>query len=551
MVDRVMTSRPKKQHQSAIRIIEEAVQLLRAAPGRLLAGYYLGSVPFVLGLMYFWADMSRSASAGRHSTLAALGLAILYVWMKFWQSVFACQLRTQLTGELRSRWPLSRIFSVAATQSLIQSTRFFVLPIAGVILIPYGVCYAFYQNAAAYTEEDPQTVRSTFKWAWQQATLWPRQNHLLITIFGLFGLVIFLNLSIAAYIVPQMAKTLFGIDSVFTLSGLRMILNTTFWMAMLGMTYLCLDPFIKTVYALRCFYGSALKTGEDLKTELDHLLADVKYIVSVLAIMVVCSTPIFCLAGQFSVVSPKELDRSIEETLERPEFTWRMPRESAQNEEPEDLGPIEAAIKWLLDIISAGLRTLGDWITLLIEWLENYLPQPDKKQTGSYKNWITPVRAAIFLLLVFLITIIALVFIRIWRRHRNGTIEAAAIDVAPLPDLNNEDTSADDLPADRWFEMAENLAAKGDLRLSMRALYLATLAYLSDQEMITIEIFKSNREYERELRRRGHKREDLLAMFSESLNIFERVWYGMYHIPRSEYDEFAAKQKRILEFARH
>ena len=73
MVDRVMTSRSKKQHQSAIRIIEEAVQLLRAGPGRLLAGYYLGSVPFVLGLMYFWADMSRSASAGPGRAALASG----------------------------------------------------------------------------------------------------------------------------------------------------------------------------------------------------------------------------------------------------------------------------------------------------------------------------------------------------------------------------------------------------------------------------------------------------------------------------------------------
>ena len=32
----------KKHHKSAIRIIEEAVHLLRSAPGSLLGGYYLG-----------------------------------------------------------------------------------------------------------------------------------------------------------------------------------------------------------------------------------------------------------------------------------------------------------------------------------------------------------------------------------------------------------------------------------------------------------------------------------------------------------------------------
>ncbi len=54
---------------------------------RLLSGQH----PFVLGLMYFWADMSRGANAGEHCTLAALSLASLYIWMKFWHAVFAHQ----------------------------------------------------------------------------------------------------------------------------------------------------------------------------------------------------------------------------------------------------------------------------------------------------------------------------------------------------------------------------------------------------------------------------------------------------------------------------
>ncbi len=288
----------KKHHQSAIGIIEEAVHLLRSAPGSLLAGYYLGSAPFVLGLMYFWADMSRSANAAEHRTMAALSLAFLYVWMKFWHAVFAHQVRAHITGEPLYKWSMCRILSVAATQSLIQSTRFIVLPVAGIVLIPYGFCYAFYQNVAAHAQEDTQTVKSTCKWAWRQSGLWPRQNHLLIAIFWLFGGVIFLNLSFTTLIIPQMAKTLFGIDSLFTLSGMRMILNTTFWIAMLGMTYLCLDPFIKTVYVLRCFYGSALKSGEDLKKELHRILAGGKKMAMGLAVVVLCATPFTCLAGQ-------------------------------------------------------------------------------------------------------------------------------------------------------------------------------------------------------------------------------------------------------------
>ena len=549
MVDRIMKPAPKKHHQSAIRIIEEAVHLLRSAPGNLLAGYYLGSAPFVLGLMYFWADMSRSAGAGEHRTLAALSLAFLYIWMKFWHTVFAHQVRDHLTGEPPYRWSLSRITSVAATQSLIQSTRFIVLPVAGALLIPFGFCYAFYQNASAHAEEDRQTIQSTSKWAWRQSGLWPRQNHLLIAIFWIFGVVIFLNISFAAFIIPQLAKTLFGIDSIFALSGVRMILNTTFWIAMLGMTYLCLDPFIRTVYVLRCFYGSALQSGEDLKKELHRKLAGVKKMVMGLAIVVLLTTPSTCFAGRPTTVSPAELDRSIEETLKRREFAWRMPRETVPKGEQEANGPLAAAIKWLLDMLAEGMRTLGKWISQLFEWLENLLPKQHKKSVSSNKSWITPVRVVLILLLLLFLTVLTFVFFRIWRRYSTGTIEAAVAGVQPLPDLNDEGTRADDLPVNRWLVLAEEFTAKGDLRLAMRALYLATLAYLAEQQMITIEIYKSNREYEQELRRRAHEREELLVTFSKSLNLFERVWYGLYRIPPADFDDFSAKQKRILAFA--
>ena len=152
LVDGIMKKSHKKHQKSAIRMIEEAVHILRAAPGALLSAYYIGSVPFVLGLLYFWADMSRSAKAYEYSAVAALGLSFLFVWMKFWQTVFMFQIRAQFFNEIPPPWSLQRIGSIAATQSLIQSTRFLVLPIASLMVIPFGFCYAFYQNVAAHDD---------------------------------------------------------------------------------------------------------------------------------------------------------------------------------------------------------------------------------------------------------------------------------------------------------------------------------------------------------------------------------------------------------------
>ena len=52
--------------RGGIALIEEALHLVRSAPPSCLVAYYLGSIPFVMTLLYFWADMSYSADAYLH-----------------------------------------------------------------------------------------------------------------------------------------------------------------------------------------------------------------------------------------------------------------------------------------------------------------------------------------------------------------------------------------------------------------------------------------------------------------------------------------------------
>jgi hypothetical protein len=539
----------KEHHKSAIRMIEEAVHILRSAPVALLSVYYLGSVPFVLGLLYFWADMSRSANAYEYNAAAALGLALLYAWMKFWQTLFAYQVKARILGRMQCQWSLRRTASIAATQTLIQSTRFFVIPIASLMIIPFGFCYAFYQNAAVHDAADGQKVKPTCQWAWHQAILWPRQNHLLICIYWFFGLVIFLNASIAAVFIPQLIKTLFGVDSMFTLSGLHMILNTTFWMAMLGITYLFLDPLIKATYVLRCFYGSALQSGDDLKVELNQISTVGKKMAAGLLIVALCATPFAAMAEQPAGVAPAELDRSIEEIMQRREFTWRMPREFIRQKEPEAKGPLEAAVEWVIEMLGKGIKQIGKWIKQFVEWLESLLPRPDKTTDTAGGNWMTSVRMVLILLLTVLLALLTYIVVHIRRRRRIGPVETVGAAAVLTPDLNDESLTADDLAANRWLALAGELAEQGELRLAARALYLATLARLAEHGKITIEACKSDREYERELKRRAHEHKELLSIFSSSLDFFERVWYGMYRIARTDFEGYAADHQRIMAFA--
>src|SRR5215467_2936976 len=93
-----MKRRRQTNEKPAIELIEEAVHLLRQAPLSTLALYYIGSLPFVVGLLYFWAEMSRSPFASEHLVGEALGVALLFLWMKLWQARFSRKLWAQIGG---------------------------------------------------------------------------------------------------------------------------------------------------------------------------------------------------------------------------------------------------------------------------------------------------------------------------------------------------------------------------------------------------------------------------------------------------------------------
>lgn len=89
---------------------------------------------------------------------------------------------------------------------------------------------------------------------------------------------------------------------------------------------------------------------------------------------------------------------------------------------------------------------------------------------------------------------------------------------------------------------------QGSLRLALRAFFLATLAHLAKQEMITIAKYKSNREYEQELHRSAHHKQGIPALFSKNVAVFDRSWYGMYKVTPEDIKRFISNQERIMAF---
>lgn len=554
-----MNRKKGQEERGAIEIIEQALHILRLSPFSLLFSYYIGSLPFVLGLLYFWADMSRNAFAREHCAVASLGLAMLFIWMKCWHGVFARNIIAHMAGEPKPRWSIGRIGRLTANQTIIQASGLFVLPLALVMAVPFAWTYAFYQNVSAQDDGDGHGIKTIFRRSWHQAKLWPGQNHILLLIFSMFGVFVFLNLATGIFLVPQMLKKILGIESVFTISGWSM-LNTTFLTTTFGITYLCMDPLVKTVYALRCFYGASLKTGRDLKTELKAFTLH-KTMLAAMIILTLCAAP-FCplTAGerpemspaghvlQNTYVPPDALSGSIKEVMSRPEFAWRLPRKKIEQDTSVQPGPLATLMKWIAGGAKTCFKTLAGWLGKIMDWLEKFSPGTDRSRDSPGRGWITSVAGLLWVLLVFLLFVLGVFLRRLLKKRRERQSSVTSEAIPAMPDLTEDHIKADELPADQWMLMAEEFMDRGEFRLALRGLYLSILAHLAENEMITIARYKSNRDYKEELGRRGHEREGLLAVFCENVRVFDRSWYGMHRVTQEDLELFSGNRERILKF---
>lgn len=266
---------------------------------------------------------------------------------------------------------------------------------------------------------------------------------------------------------------------------------------------------------------------------------------------------ILCLMPQCDVLAAEKasdqeveaLDGAIDKVLQKRIYQWRMPRPEIPEKEDSPPGPIASFFKWLGEMASGVFDYIGDLFNKLIEWLKSLGPDPGPRREGRPSSWVAP-ESLMLIALVVLVAAATIFGVRIYLRKRSQPrSKVAGTAAVAIPDLTDEKINAGRLPAERWLGLAREMMGKGDLRLAMRAFYLATLAKLGDLELLSIEFFKSNLDYQRELDRRAHEKVDLRGAFIRSIHLFERTWYGLKAIDRSELDDFAALQERIIHYA--
>jgi hypothetical protein len=243
------------------------------------------------------------------------------------------------------------------------------------------------------------------------------------------------------------------------------------------------------------------------------------------------------------------LDRAIDRVLQQRHFAWRLERET-DADEPEMSPWLERTITWLIDGLAAVLRTVGNWMDRLWEWLTGWLPETGKRPEKPAGTGHGRIKIGLFFLGgALLVGILWWLFrsLASGRRGRKRPKPPAA--VQPI-DLTDESITARDLPADRWLSLAAEMLARDHPRRALRALYLAVLAVLADHGQLVIARHKTNRDYAAELSRRQRNAPELLTLFDNCRQAYDRVWYGMHAVSAEQVAQFKSRQERIVNLVR-
>lgn len=300
----------------AVTLADNAINVLRAAPARHLVHYYVGSAPFIVALTRFWADMSYDAFAPMNCTGDALLVALAFIWMKCWHTIFMRGLFAWIRREPEPRWSPRRLLRMIVTQSFVHAFALPLIPLAVLALAPLGFVVAFLHSVSLFGDGTEEDLRELGGRSWRLAALWPIQSvrlvwllspALLITAVALFvgvtpivdaltppwaralgtvymsivaiallplsplGLVVLFNIAGFLATLPALAAILLGTD-VLLWSAAFSPGNTLFLVTITGLAFLVLDPVIKAAYVLRCFHGESLATGDDLRVELQGIV---------------------------------------------------------------------------------------------------------------------------------------------------------------------------------------------------------------------------------------------------------------------------------------
>lgn len=528
---------PRSDAPGALELIEEAVNLLRAAPPGAWAIYLAGAVPWVLGLGYFWAATSWFAPKPEEILWRAFGLVLVYLGLKTAQAEFCARLRARRLGVAAAPLAWRGLARTAARQARTQGWAVPVMPVAALLTLPLVAAWSYFECVTALAAgPDPEgdTLEARAR---REATRWPGPAFVACLLFTGLWLCVWLNIATGFYLLPWLARTLFGLENLFGLSG-WWALNSTFFALVTVLTWLAVDPLVKAYHVLRTFYGEARRTGEDLRLELRGPARAARLVAALVVVWLTLAPGVGGLraaesAEPVAVASPAQVDAALDEALRDRDFRWGLQPLPAVEAVTDEDGWLKRFVRQGFEFVAQLIRDVRDWIKEFVEWLDGLFGGKKEKPAkasvakGKGMDLAAIARAMLYVLLGLCVIALGWVLWASWRKRPLAPRPLAPLAAAALPpDLNDEKLEASRLPEDEWLALAREQLARGEWRLALRALFLASLAGLGARGLVILARTKTNLDYERELTRRAAARAGVVAGFRARRLAFEQIWYG-------------------------
>jgi hypothetical protein len=184
---------------------------------------------------------------------------------------------------------------------------------------------------------------------------------------------------------------------------------------------------------------------------------------------------------------------------------------------------------------------IDSWIQRLINWFlggkeeekEPGKPGPFSLFVQRVLSLLGPALSYTLIGVVLLLSLVLIALLVIRKLQERGRGEAPE---GRKRTEEGEQAKESFLPEERWFGLADSLAAEGDYRGATRALYLGLIASLHRNRLISLNRAKTNWEYLREIRDRPVLHAALIPLTAA----FDTVWYGRVDCSGEYYSTYRA-----------
>jgi Domain of unknown function (DUF4129) len=526
--------------RGALRLLEEAIALARSADAVTWLVYLSGAVPFLGLVLYEVTNIEQNPFASEQVLVLAFVLTILFFWMHICQAVFCARLYA-IHSETESNLG-SEFREATGVQAVVAGTKVWAWPIGLTLMIPHAAITMFYQSSLIGSGSGVGNWRTALREAKQDAGYRPSEAVWLVIIVFLLRAILWMNLLVLLFSLPGLWKTLTGMETDIT-RWPELLDNATALSAVTALAYLALDPVVKAACVFRRFERQSRRSGLDLRLRL-KVLGRAAVLVVVLsfgwaarslaadAVPPIVGTPVTVSTP----LTPERMDRAVRSVFRDPAEAWNLPLVEPRR---KPTNPIFAFMDAVTERAGNWWKEFGNWLRGVMAREQRPAPAQKHGPANGTSAWVL---VSVFSGLVGMGMLLAW-----WRRGAKPV--PAEVPTGPIGvkfDVASEAVLPDDQLEDEWVRLSRAYRASGDLRLALRALYLSILAALARASLITVSRGKSNRDYLREVERRGRRWGPQLAViFRSMIQTFEKAWYGTFLVTEPMLEEFEENVQRL------